>query len=71
MTNLDETLPPVFLQPAYGRTYATPKAALADWQAGKDFKIYTAYCSIRDLDSLKQISSSVWLDLVTQVIRIY
>lgn len=41
---------------AYGRRYATAQAALADWDAGKDFQIMYvnrpavvgAYCSQRD-----------------------
>ena len=41
--------------PAYGRDYKSKKAALADWQAGKDFRIVGyrsegggTYVSIRD-----------------------
>ena len=36
--------------PAYGRDYKSAAAALADWQAGKDFRIALTgqYCSIRD-----------------------
>lgn len=45
--------------PAYGRDYITAKAALDDWQAGKDFRILTAgpdegrYISNRDGGGLK------------------
>lgn len=36
--------------PAYGRDYKSKAAAIADWQAGKDFRIMPSgqYCSIRD-----------------------
>lgn len=37
---------------AYGRRYRTQEEFLRDWNAGKDFKIYSntssCYCSIRD-----------------------
>lgn len=40
------------LTPAYGRDYANGERALADWIAGKDFRINcpsgSTYCSIRD-----------------------
>ena len=38
------------LLPAYGRDYKSKAAVLADWNAGKDFRIATTgqYCSIRD-----------------------
>lgn len=40
------------LTPAYGRDYKTGKAALAAWNAGKDFRINcpqgSTYCSVRD-----------------------
>lgn len=52
MSNLDE----VTVAPAYGRTYASELGALADWVAGKDFRIVSVgrwegkYCSIRDTE---------------------
>lgn len=47
--------PTVVLIPAYGRSYSTKKAVLADWLAGKDFKIEAGpYTSIRDLDALRE-----------------
>ena len=47
--------PTVVLIPAYGRSYTTKKAVLADWLAGKDFKIEAGpYTSIRDLDALRK-----------------
>ncbi len=35
---------------AYGRTYRSAELALADWNAGKDFRVkgMQTYCSIRD-----------------------
>ena len=44
----------IHIHGAYGRRYATAKAAVADWQAGKDFKIHAGpYTSIRDSEALK------------------
>ncbi len=49
--------------PAYGREYATQKAARADWEAGKDFRIRTyghrddgRYISCRDKTPGMQIT---------------
>jgi hypothetical protein len=38
------------LLPAYGRDYKSKAAVLADWNAGKDFRIATTgqLCSVRD-----------------------
>jgi hypothetical protein len=42
------------LTPAYNRDYRSGVEALADWNAGKDFRINcpegSTYCSIRDTD---------------------
>lgn len=40
----------IILMPAFGRRYETKQAAVADWEAGKDFRIQgtSTYCSIRD-----------------------
>ena len=36
--------------PAYGRVYKTSGDAVADWRAGKDFKVAKGpYCSVRDV----------------------
>ena len=50
------------LTPAYGRDYPSRAAALADWQAGKDFiirDISSPYdgkpCSIRDMTEAVKI----------------
>lgn len=44
--------------PAYGRDYASAAAALADWNAGKDFRDARTgqYLSIRD-----NVPCGVWL----------
>ena len=59
------------IMPAYGRQYKTSEEAKADWNAGKDFKIVNGpYLSIRDINRLKDAYSSVWLDLITTVVRL-
>lgn len=47
----------ITLIPAYGREYKTLESMLADWKAGKDFRVGTSgpYCSVRDLDHMKRI----------------
>ena len=40
--------------PAYGREYSTIESALVDWQKGKDFYSREGYCSIRDIDYLRE-----------------
>jgi hypothetical protein len=45
--------PPLHLIGAYGR-----KATLADWLAGKDFKIQGGpYCSIRDIAQMQKCNT--------------
>ena len=62
---------PLMIMPAYGRQYVTSEQAKADWNAGKDFKIVNGpYLSIRDVNYLKNTYSSVWLDLITLVVRV-
>ena len=62
---------PLMIMPAYGRQYKTSEEAKADWNAGKDFKIVNGpYLSIRDVNHLKDTYSSVWLDLITIVVRV-
>ena len=61
---------PMILRPAYGRSYKTQDEMLKDWNDGKDFRISSSgpYCSIRDLDQMKSVASSiVILDLVYPV----
>jgi hypothetical protein len=61
----------LMIMPAYGRQYKTSQEAKADWEAGKDFKIVNGpYLSIRDINSLKDKYTSVWLDLITVVVRL-
>ena len=52
-----------YIVPAYGRTYKTKDVMLADWNAGKDFKIARGgpYCSIRDLDKMRTMLDSLYL----------
>jgi len=50
----------VELYPAYGRKYKSVSLALADWKAGKDFKVIEGfmrerYCSIRDFPDSKPV----------------
>lgn len=51
------------LLPAYGRKYDSLTHMKADWDVGKDFKIGPngPYCSIRDIEYLKNSSSQVTL----------
>lgn len=51
------------LVPAYGRIYLTTDAAMADWNAGKDFRVYPtgSYTSIRDISVLKSQLSAVYI----------
>lgn len=51
------------LVPAYGRVYLTTDAALADWKAGKDFRVYptSSYTSIRDISVLKSQLSAAYI----------
>ena len=47
---------------AYGRTYTTKDAILADWRAGKDFKICSGpYCSIRDISYMLRMNDAIEL----------
>jgi len=61
----------LMIMPAYGREYKTSEEAKADWNAGKDFKVVCGpYLSIRNIEHLKATYSSVWLDLITIVVRV-
>ena len=54
----------LILVPAYGRVYETPKQALADWKAGKDFKIANGpYCSIRDLPAMQRMNNHILMQI--------
>ena len=68
MPALAQLSKPVVIMPAYGKQYANKYQAIEAWKSGKDFKIVNGpYCSIRDLDKLN--CSSVWIDLVTTLVR--
>jgi len=61
----------LMIMPAYGRQYKTSEEAKADWYAGKDFKVVCGpYLSIRNIEHLRHTYSSVWLDLITVVVRV-
>lgn len=65
------------LTPAYGRDYNTRDAALADWNAGKDFKLHNheyggVYCSKRDFPEVGTKFQLRWnrmteIDVITNV----
>ena len=64
MFGLQQVSSPIVIVAAYGRKYTTKEAALKDWNAGKDFRIFDGpYCSIRDLPALKASASTVHLTL--------
>lgn len=59
---LRQVTSPMWLIPAYGRQYKTREQALAAWQAGKDFQIQGGpYCSIRDVDMMRQEYSNIYI----------
>lgn len=53
----------LILMPAYGKRYQTNSEALADWNAGKDFRVVGCgpYCSIRDKNHLQRNHHNVIL----------
>lgn len=52
----------LILFPAYGRMYDDHASMRKDWEAGKDFRVFAGpYCSIRDIERLKQDASSVYI----------
>jgi hypothetical protein len=69
MTALDQIAKPLVVMPAYGRTYKSREEVIEAWKSGKDFKVVNGpYCSVRDVAKLG--CSSVWIDLVTSMIRV-
>lgn len=51
----------VIITPAYDRRYQEANAVVADWEAGKDFKILNGpYLSIRDADAFRHITIVGW-----------
>lgn len=62
MEALAQVTTPLFLTAAYGRKYNTREQALSAWQSGKDFKIEDGpYCSIRDLDLMRQDFANIYI----------
>lgn len=63
MNPLNQVTSQINLFGAYGRSYRSKAAALADWAAGKDFTVGLGgcYCSVRDLPGMKENSSGVYL----------
>lgn len=54
---------PVYLMAAYGRKYLSKAEVLKAWKEGLDFKIVGGpYCSIRDVDALKNIYNKIFLE---------
>lgn len=54
---------PVYLMAAYGRKYLTKSDVLKAWKEGVDFKIVGGpYCSIRDLDIMKNTFDKVYIE---------
>lgn len=71
MIALNQVSSPVFLLPAYGRKYTSRQQALKAWQDGKDFQIYNGpYCSIRDIDALRQMSIAVYIQYQTGSVEV-
>ena len=59
---LRQVTAPLFLTAAYGRKYASREQAVADWQAGKDFKIDNGpYCSIRDIELMRKEFCNIYI----------
>lgn len=62
MTAMGMMSGPMTLMPAYGRLYNTSEEAVEAWKSGSDFKIVGGgYCSIRDLEYLKNHCSTLWI----------
>ena len=71
MNALSQVSSPMILIPAYGRSYSTKAAMLADWEAGKDFKILRGpYTSIRDIEGLRDMASTITLQDLRYNIRV-
>jgi hypothetical protein len=69
MNGLDQVSSPLVVMPAYGRSYKTSSEAVEAWKSGKDFKVINGpYCSVRDIANLS--CSSVWIDLITTLVRV-
>jgi hypothetical protein len=63
----------VIATPAYGRKYPSVESVRKDWNEGKDFRFAgtSTYFSVRDTEDGKPLNGrEVWIDLVTQVVRV-
>lgn len=71
MNAINQVSRPLVLIPAYGRVYKTAEDMFTDFVDGKDFKILNGpYTSIRDLETLVDMSSSVWLEDGLHAVRV-
>ena len=71
MKAIQQVTSPMLLLPAYGRSYKTREQALKDWYAGKDFQIYHGpYCSVRDIETMRDMSSSVCIQYNTGIVEV-
>jgi hypothetical protein len=71
MKAIAQVTSPMFLLPAYGRKYASRQDAVKAWQAGKDFQIYNGpYCSIRDIDTMRTMASSVFIQYESGTVEV-
>jgi hypothetical protein len=62
MKAIRQVTTPMFLLPAYGRSYKSREQAVKDWYAGKDFQIYNGpYCSVRDVSMMRNMASSIFI----------
>ena len=52
----------MYLFPAYGAVYETSEEAIKAWKGGTDFRAHgNGYCSIRDLEMIKNECSTLWI----------
>lgn len=62
MEALSQVSTPLYLFPAYGKSYKTKEEAVQDWMAGVDFRIHGgSYCSVRDATNLRLSCSTLWI----------
>jgi hypothetical protein len=71
MNLLAQVSSPMFLLPAYGRSYKTKQEALSAWNSGKDFQIYRGpYCSKRDIDQLHDLADRVYIQYDNGIVEV-
>lgn len=71
MKTIQQAVSPMFLLSAYGRKYNNRADVLKDWYSGKDFQIYNGpYCSIRDLEKMRSMASSVYIQYETGTVEV-